>query len=112
MSRSIMRRGLVLLLAMALLAGAAFAASNSRQERKLKTRVTPEYSELAKRMNLHGTVRMEVVIAPDGTIKSAKALGGNPVLIRSAADALKKWRYEPGPEWTTVIEFRFHSGVE
>jgi hypothetical protein len=30
------------------------------------------------------------------------------VAIKSATEALKKWRYEPGPETTTIVEFRFY----
>jgi len=36
-------------------------------------------------------------------------LGGNPVLVESTLEALKKWRYAPsGSETTTTLEFNFH----
>ncbi|MGI9104194.1 MAG: energy transducer TonB [Terriglobales bacterium] len=76
-------------------------------ERKLKSKVDPVYPELAKQMRVVGTVKIEVVIAENGTIHSAKVLGGHPLLIQSVTDALKKWRYEPGPESTRTIEFHF-----
>jgi len=76
--------------------------------RKIKTRVEPMYPQLAKRMNLAGVVRVEVRVAPNGSVKSAKLIGGHPVLATAALDAVKKWRYESGSEESTgVVEFRF-----
>lgn len=77
-------------------------------ERKAVKKVQPAYPELARQMNVTGTVKVEVLIAANGTIKTVRSLGGHPLLIRSATDALKNWRYEPGPETTTILEFRFH----
>ncbi len=76
--------------------------------RKVKTRIAPLYPELAKRMNVAGTVKLEVVIAPNGQVKSTKVVGGHPLLIDPAVEAVKKWRYEPATEETTgtvVIHF-------
>lgn len=77
-------------------------------KRKTKTKVNPSYPELARRMNIGGKVKIEVVIAPDGHIKSSRAVGGHPVLIQPCIDALKDWRFEPAPEETTqLVEFNF-----
>ena len=77
-------------------------------KRKVKTKVTPQFSELARKMNLSGKVRIEVVIAPDGHVKSSKPIGGHPVLVQSCLDAIKDWRFEAAPEESTqVIEFDF-----
>ena len=76
--------------------------------RKAVKKVQPAYPELARQMNVSGAVKLEVVIATNGTIKTVRPLGGHPLLIKSAAEALKDWRYEPGPETTTILEFRFH----
>jgi TonB family protein len=76
--------------------------------RKVKTKVPPTYPELARRMNIRGTVRVWVVVSPNGSIKESKAVGGNPILVNSALDALKKWKFETAPgESTGVVEFRF-----
>jgi outer membrane biosynthesis protein TonB len=49
-----------------------------------------------------------VVVAPNGVVKSAKVIGGHPLLVDPAMDAAKKWRYEPASEETTnVVEFHF-----
>jgi len=83
------------------------AAYADAEARKAKVKVTPVYPALARQMNLNGTVRLEVVIAPSGTVKSTRALGGHPLLIEAATEAMRKWKYEPGPESTVVVEFHF-----
>ena len=89
----------------------AYALAQSAPEegkRKVKTRVTPSYPQLARRMNITGRVRIEVIITPDGRVKSTRALGGHPILVQACLDALKEWRFVAAPEETTqVIEFDF-----
>ena len=77
-------------------------------KRKVKTKVLPTTPELARRMNITGKVKIEVVIAPDGRVKSSRAVGGHPVLVQSCQDAVKEWKFEPAPEETTqMVEFDF-----
>ena len=88
----------------------AFAQQTTIEEgkRKVKTKVTPVIPELARRMNITGKVKIEVVIAPDGRVKSSRAMGGHPVLVQTCLDAIKEWKFEPAPEETTqVVEFDF-----
>jgi len=76
--------------------------------RKAKVRTTPVLSDLARRMNITGKVKIEVVIAPDGHVKSSRALGGHPVLVQPCLDAVKDWKFEPAAEESTqLIEFDF-----
>ena len=98
-----------ILVALALAVGMLFSvAANADEGRKIRSKVNPAYPELAKRINANGTVRLEIQIAPNGEVKTVKALGGHPLLIPAAEDAVRKWRYEPAPETTTtVVEFRF-----
>ena len=78
------------------------------EERKLKSEVKPAYPELAKKMNVGGAVKVEVVITPSGTVKSAKALGGHPLLIEPSVDAAKRCKFEAGAgESTQVMVFNF-----
>lgn len=84
------------------------SAFSEDMDRKVRQRVAPQYPELAKRVNAGGTVRLEVEVSPDGAVKNVKALGGHPLLIPAAEDAMRKWKYEPAKESTTsVVEFRF-----
>jgi TonB family protein len=88
----------------------AFAQSTTIEEgkRKVKTKVLPAVPELARRMNITGKVKIEVVIAPDGHVKSSRAMGGHPVLVQTCQDAIKEWKFEPAPEETTqLVEFEF-----
>lgn len=87
-----------------------FAAQTTVEEgkRRVKTKITPTVPELARRMNIAGKVKIEVVIAPDGRVKSSRAMGGHPVLVQSCLDAIKDWRFEPAPEESTqIVEFDF-----
>lgn len=86
------------------LAGAASAGD----ERKVKSQVAPQYPELARTMHLQGTVKVEITIAPNGTVSKAKVVGGHPVLAAAAVNAVEKWRYEAGPEETRVVKFDFN----
>jgi outer membrane biosynthesis protein TonB len=41
-------------------------------------------------------------------LKDAKVVGGNPILVNAAMDALKKWRFEPANgESSGTVEFKF-----
>lgn len=74
----------------------AIADAESRAERKLLIRVEPEYPETLKRLNIGGTVRLLVTIAPKGNVESVQLLGGNPILGASAVAAVKWWVYASG----------------
>jgi TonB family protein len=80
--------------------------------RKVKTKVSPAYPELARRMSISGVVKVQVVVAPNGTVKSTKVVGGHPLLVNAAVEAVKKWRFEAGSEETAgVVEFKFDPNV-
>jgi len=86
----------------------AAQAQNDEIVRRAKNKVQPEYPALARRMNLSGTVKIEVVVAPNGSVKDARVVGGHPVLANAALDAAKKWRFEPtSTESTGIIDFKF-----
>ena len=76
--------------------------------RRAKTKVQPTYPELARKMNISGTVKIEVTVAPNGTVKEARVVGGHPVLANAALEAAKKWRFEPAAtDNTGIIDFKF-----
>ncbi len=98
--------------AVAILSGAsAFAQTGSTDEskRKVKTKTAPVYPDLARRMNVTGKVKIEVVIAPDGHVKTTRVIGGHPLLVQACQDAVKEWKFVSAPEETTqIVEFDFH----
>jgi len=85
-------------------------STQAREEltRKTKTKVAPVYPDVARRMSITGTVKVLVVVAPNGNLKSTKVVGGHPLLVNAAMDAIKKWKFEPAPEESTgIVEFKF-----
>jgi TonB family protein len=72
--------------------------------------VDPSYPEMARRMNLSGTVKVFAVVAPDGSVNSVEPVGGSPLLVESAENALRRWKYAPASaESKELVEFHFHS---
>lgn len=89
-------------------AGVCALAGPDAPGRRLKVRVPPEYPELAKKLNIRGTVRVQLLVAADGRIRNTKVLGGSPLLIQAVMEALRKWKYEPAPaESTEIVRFDF-----
>ena len=99
--------GLVLLLSLITMAAAQAQADQLQvSTRKIKLSVPPQYPDLARRMNIQGVARVLLTVAPDGKVSDVKELGGNPVLVSSLVQAVKKWRYEAADKEST-IEVRF-----
>ncbi len=81
----------------------------AQETRKVISNPTPAYPETAKRFRLTGVVKVQVVIAPDGQIKSTKVIGGHPLLVNAVEETLKNWKYAPAnAETTASLEFNFH----
>lgn len=84
--------------------------TTDESKRKVKTRVAPLYPELARRMNVAGKVKIEVVISADGHVKTTRVVGGHPLLVQPCQDAVKEWKFAPAAEETTqVVEFEFRA---
>lgn len=93
---------------------ATFAQTGTTDEgkRKVKSKTSPTYPELARRMNVTGKVKIEVVITPDGHVKSTRVVGGHPLLVQACQDAVKEWKFLAAPEETTqIVEFDFHGAT-
>ncbi|MGB7846982.1 MAG: energy transducer TonB [Candidatus Acidiferrum sp.] len=78
------------------------AQQDSETDRKLVTRVEPDYPPVLRMRQIGGTVRLQVTITPKGTVESAKVLGGNAILAESAVTAVKKWKYASAKTATTT----------
>jgi len=102
---------LLAVLAMAVGVGASGLRAQEAQgeiRRRVKSKVEPVYPQLARRMNITGTVKVEVLIAPNGTVKEAKVVGGHPLLADAALQAVRKWRFEPSAAETSgIVDFKF-----
>ena len=87
---------------------AAAQSEEGAEARKLVSKVAPDYPPLARKLRLSGTVRFEVVVATDGSVKSVRVKGGNPVLVESAQNALRGWRWAKSErDSTEPVEIRF-----
>jgi protein TonB len=112
MSTSNWKKFVLAATALALFSGVSIAAqagSTDETKRKVKSKTLPAYPELARRMNVSGKVKIEVVVTPDGHVKSTRVVGGHPLLVQACQDAVKEWKFVPAPEESTqVVEFEFH----
>jgi len=83
------------------------------QSAKLIFGPKPAYPPLARTTRTEGTVRIEAVIARDGTIRNLQLIGGPPLLAAAAMEAVGQWRYQPTllngepVEVITVIDVTF-----
>jgi TonB family protein len=103
----------MLLVVMTIAAGVGMSGLHGQETqneivRRARTKVPAVYPDLARRMSITGTVKVQVVVAPNGSVKEAKVVGGHPVLANAALDAVKKWRFEPAAmESSGVVDFKF-----
>lgn len=82
--------------------------SSNDSGRKLVRKVEPRYPELARKMNLGGTVKLIAVVAPDGAVKKVEPVGGSPLLVQAAESAITQWKFAPaGGESRETVELHF-----
>lgn len=55
----------------------------------------PRYPENAKHLGVQGTVKLEVVISPDGKVGNVKVVAGDPLLRQASIAAVRQWQYRP-----------------
>ncbi len=89
----------------ALLASTVYAAERARE---IVYREDPQYPEIAKKMALHGTVKLRIWIKPDGSVRRVDYLGGHPLLAEWALKAVKNWKYvSANQESDMIVEIKF-----
>ncbi len=105
-----MRYLLVLFLLLSTFSGLAgkAQAQQSSTSRRITRQVAPTYPEVAKRINLSGTVKVIAVVGTDGDVKNVEPVGGSPVLLKAAEDAVSKWKFAPGSESRETVELHFN----
>jgi TonB family protein len=90
--------------------------SSETMDKRIVTKVEPEYPEAARTAGLQGLVVLDAVIAPDGSVKRLRPVSGPDLLVQSATEAIRSWKFEPylfsgkavEVETTIAIEFRLH----
>jgi len=73
-----------------------------KPSRRLISKVDPDYPWDLKRAHIGGVVRLMVVVKPTGAVDSISVIGGNPVLVETATRAVKRWKYAPASDESTV----------
>ncbi|HKH99159.1 MAG TPA: energy transducer TonB [Candidatus Sulfotelmatobacter sp.] len=99
-------------LAIVSLAGVAIGQHGAppTSPRKVVTHVAPQYPELAHRLHLQGVVKVEAQVRANGSVKTARVLGGNPVLADAVIVAVEKWKFEAAQnESTELVQVSFES---
>lgn len=98
----------IVVLTLTLAPGSILSQDHVEGARKVVSRVAPQYPSLARSMNIQGTVKADVLVAPNGIAKSVEIKGGHPLLVQSAQNALREWKWEPAPHEThEIIELKF-----
>jgi TonB family protein len=94
------------LFALVLMVSAASVAH--AEDRQVVRQQIPEYPALLKKLKIGGTVKLNALVAADGTVKKTKISGGNPMLAELASMAVSKWKYAPSAQATNeAVEMTF-----
>jgi TonB family protein len=94
------------------LKGSAQENSTKAPSRQVRVRTVPDYPSLARQLKFTGKVKIEVTVTADGHVTATRVIGGSPLLVPSAVDAVKKWRFEAAPKETTeIVEFDFNGQI-
>ena len=85
-----------------------FSALAQESGRKLIHEVEPQYSPILKDKQIGGVVKIIAVVSPSGAVTRTETIGGNPILVTAAQNAVKQWKYSPAAtETRQVVTFRF-----
>lgn len=77
-------------------------------------RVDPDYPDAARAERMQGVIVLDVIVASDGSVASARAQNGPEILAQAAMNALRWWRFTPYRidgkpavvETTLAVEFK------
>ncbi|HEX9761340.1 MAG TPA: energy transducer TonB [Candidatus Acidoferrales bacterium] len=65
------------------------------QQAQIIHQIRPVYPPLARQARIQGTVRLQAIIAKNGSIIQLEVIQGHPLLVKAATDAVEQWRYRP-----------------
>jgi protein TonB len=88
------------------------------QAGNLINQVKPTYPQIAKSARIQGAVVLQAEISKSGTIENLRVMSGHPMLVPSALEAVKQWRYKPyylngepvAVETTITVNFTLSGG--
>lgn len=83
-------------------------ARQTPPSRKLLHQTAAEYPPLARSMALQGLVKVDALVAPDGSVKAVEIKGGHPVLAQAAVNTVRRWKWEAAShESHEIVEVKF-----
>ena len=98
-----------MLCALALISSYLYGQDGPANDRAVIRKVQPRYPALAQTMSIKGSVKLEVVVEPDGSVKSLNTKGGHPILVQAAQDAIRQWKWQSASHETLEsVEVRFN----
>jgi protein TonB len=65
------------------------------QSAKIVRQPLPVYPPIAKSAHMQGTVVLHAIIDKDGSVQQLEYISGPPILMKSAMEAVRQWRYQP-----------------
>ncbi len=95
-------------------AGESMRVSSETMEKRIVTKVEPTYPEAARIAGTEGRVELGAMIGADGSVERLWPVSGQPLLVQSATEAVRSWKFEPylssgkavEVESRIVVEFR------
>ncbi|HEV2417515.1 MAG TPA: M56 family metallopeptidase [Terriglobia bacterium] len=64
---------------------------------KIVHQIMPRYPVEAKKARVQGKVVLDIAVNKVGEVTEVKVVSGPPMLVKSAVDAVRQWRYAPSP---------------
>jgi TonB family protein len=86
--------------------------SSETMEKRIITKVEPIYPEAARIAGTEGRVELGAMIGPDGSVERLWAVSGQPVLVQSATEAVRSWKFEPYLASGKAVEVESRIAVE
>ncbi|HEY4843662.1 MAG TPA: TonB family protein [Terriglobales bacterium] len=95
-------------------AGESLRVSSETMEKRIITKVEPIYPEAARIGGIGGRVELGALIGPEGGVERLWPVSGRAILVQSAMEAVRSWKFEPylqngkavEVESRIVVEFR------
>src|ERR1700730_7757525 len=78
----------------------AQVAQVDKSQREVVRTSEPDYPTIVKNAHIGGSVRLNVTVLPNGDVAKVDILGGNPIFVASAINAVRKWKYVPAASQT------------
>lgn len=74
-------------------------------ERRTISCVSPKFPGLARQMRLEGQVHIAILVDESGQVVCAHVVSGHPIMIGSAIDAARQWKFRPAVQHGRRVAF-------